>query len=73
MTRTEDTLVERMAQNQWLRRRAELFESKCLEPATSAKNVWLFSALAHQPRTRLPQGRQRVAKAKSRKAQGGVG
>jgi hypothetical protein len=31
MTRTEDTLVERMAQHQWLRCRAEFFESKCFD------------------------------------------
>jgi hypothetical protein len=31
MTRTEDTLVERMAQHQWLRCRAEFFETKCFD------------------------------------------
>jgi len=31
MTRTEDTLVERMAQHHWLRCRAEFFESKCFD------------------------------------------
>jgi hypothetical protein len=31
MTRTEDALVERMAQHHWLRGRAEFFESRCFE------------------------------------------
>jgi hypothetical protein len=31
MTRTEDTLVERMAQHHWLRCRAEFLESKCFD------------------------------------------
>jgi hypothetical protein len=40
MTRTEDTLVERMAQHQWLRCRAEFFEAKCFdESAMSTKSV----------------------------------
>jgi hypothetical protein len=30
-TRTEDALVERMAQHHWLRGRAEFFESRCFE------------------------------------------
>ena len=40
MTRTEDTLVERMAQHQWLRCRAEFFEAKCFdEVGTSTKSA----------------------------------
>jgi hypothetical protein len=44
MTRTEDTLVERMAQHHWLRCRAEFFESRCFDEAGNVdeKRLALF-------------------------------
>jgi hypothetical protein len=70
MTRTEDTLVERMAQHQWLRCRAEFFESRCFDEAGNVDEKRLALFIRYRTsHERAFHKLQRAAKTKSRKAQ----